>query len=88
MGLLKDSVKSKLPFSYKEYRARKDAAAQSAATPEKQESKPKERKAQKPLPDYAGEDGYPFILILQKNSADVWDSEATNGGGLHGVCCE
>jgi len=43
MGLLKDSVKSKLPLSYKEYRARKDAAAQSAVTSEKQEPKLKEQ---------------------------------------------
>jgi hypothetical protein len=36
---LKDSVKSKLPISYKEYRARKDAVARSTVTTT--ESKPK-----------------------------------------------
>ena len=59
VGLIKDSVKSKFPISYKDYRARKDAAANSTVTSSEKESKSKpkprpETKSRK-LPDYKGE---------------------------------
>lgn len=58
--LLKDSVKSKIPASYKQYQARKEAAAQSTVTPKEQKpsrSLPPDTKTRKsiPKPDYEGE---------------------------------
>jgi hypothetical protein len=50
VGLIKDSVKRKLPVSYKEYRARKDAAATSTVVTEKVEQETRESK-----PEYNGE---------------------------------
>lgn len=49
VGLIKDSVKRKLPISYKEYWARKDAAATSNVVTEKEGQKTRESK-----PEYIG----------------------------------
>lgn len=47
VGLIKNSVKSKLPISYKEHRTRKEFKAASTDVKEKEVKKEK-----KPLPDY------------------------------------
>jgi len=49
VGLIKDSVKRKLPVSYKEHRARKDAEAASNVVKEKEVVKTRESKQ---LPEY------------------------------------
>jgi len=53
-GLLKNSLKPHLPSSYKEYRSRKNAAAQSTVSyPEKKDGESsKDVKEKKKLPDY------------------------------------
>jgi hypothetical protein len=52
VGLIKDSVKRKLPVSSKEYRAQKDAEAASNVVKEKELVKTRESKR---LPEYNGE---------------------------------
>ena len=51
VGLIKDSVKRRLPTSYKEYRARRDAETAAALVKEKEVKKSRESR---PRPDYNG----------------------------------
>jgi hypothetical protein len=51
VGLIKDSVKRKLPVSYKEHRARKDAPTASDVVTEKEVKKARESRQ---LPEYNG----------------------------------